>query len=162
MPLKEDGIFSACERRYFLGRILGLDFGSKTTGVAVTDALKTIASPLETIHREKEGKLRPTLRRITELARKNDAELIVLGEPLNMDDTRGERAEKTEEFKALLEHRLLTDGLDIPVILWDERLSTIGADDILAESGIAKSERKQYIDKIAASLILEDYLKNGN
>lgn len=144
-----------------LGRILGLDFGSKTTGTALSDPLKTIASPFETIKRDKEGKLRPTLRRIVEIALQNDVELIVLGEPLNMDDTRGERAEKSAEFKKMLEHRLEMDGLNIPVVLWDERLSTVGADEILEESGIVSSERKQYIDKIAAALILEDYMNNN-
>jgi len=144
-----------------LGRILGLDFGSKTTGTALSDPLKTIASPFETIKRDKEGKLRPTLRRIVEIAVQNDVELIVLGEPLNMDDTRGERAEKSAEFKKMLEHRLEMDGLNIPVVLWDERLSTVGADEILEESGIVSSERKQYIDKIAAALILEDYMNNN-
>ena len=145
-----------------LGRILGLDFGSKTTGTALSDPLKTIASPLETIKRDNEGKLRPTLRRIVEIAVQNDVELIVLGEPLNMDDTRGERAEKSAEFKKMLEHRLEMDGLNIPVVLWDERLSTVGADEILEESGIVSSERKQYIDKIAAALILEDYMNNSS
>lgn len=145
-----------------MGRILGLDFGSKTTGTALSDPLKTIASPLETIKRDKEGKLRPTLRRIVEIAVQNDVELIVLGEPLNMDDTRGERAEKSAEFKKMLEHRLEMDGLNIPVVLWDERLSTVGADEILEESGIVSSERKQYIDKIAAALILEDYMNNSS
>ncbi|MCI5792153.1 MAG: Holliday junction resolvase RuvX [Lachnospiraceae bacterium] len=145
-----------------MGRILGLDFGSKTTGTALSDPLKTIASPFETIKRDKEGKLRPTLRRIVEIAVQNDVELIVLGEPLNMDDTRGERAEKSAEFKKMLEHRLEMDGLNIPVVLWDERLSTVGADEILEESGIVSSERKQYIDKIAAALILEDYMNNSS
>lgn len=145
-----------------MGRILGLDFGSKTTGTALSDPLKTIASPLETIKRDKEGKLRPTLRRIVEIAVQNDVELIVLGEPLNMDDTRGERAEKSAEFKKMLEHRLEMDDLNIPVVLWDERLSTVGADEILEESGIVSSERKQYIDKIAAALILEDYMNNSS
>lgn len=145
-----------------MGRILGLDFGSKTTGTALSDPLKTIASPLETIKRDKEGKLRPTLRRIVEIAVQNDVELIVLGEPLNMDDTRGERAEKSAEFKKMLEHRLEMDGLNISVVLWDERLSTVGADEILEESGIVSSERKQYIDKIAAALILEDYMNNSS
>ena len=144
-----------------MGRLLGLDYGSKTTGVAMTDPMQLIASPLETIKREKEGKLRPTLRRITELAADNDVERIILGYPLNMDDTRGERAEKTEAFKELLEHRLEADGLSIPVTLWDERLSTIDADEVLAEAEVAAADRKQYIDKIAAALILEDYLKNG-
>ena len=144
-----------------MGRWMGLDYGSKTTGVALSDPGHIIASPLETIKRAKENMLRPTLRRIAELAADNDVERIVLGYPLNMDDTRGERAQKTEEFKALLEHRLEAEGLDIPVLLWDERLSTMGADEVLAESGVASSERKQYIDKIAAALILEDHMKNG-
>lgn len=140
---------------------MGLDFGAKTTGVALSDPMHVIASPLETIVREKEGKLRPTLRRIAELVRANDVELIVLGLPLNMDDSRGERAEKSESFKAELEHRLEAEGLDARIVLWDERLSTVGADEILAEAEIAASCRKQYIDKIAAALILEDYMKNG-
>ncbi|MBQ7175139.1 MAG: Holliday junction resolvase RuvX [Lachnospiraceae bacterium] len=143
-----------------MGRLLGLDYGSKTTGVALTDPLQMIASPLETIKREKEGKLRPTLRRITELAAANEVERIVLGYPLNMDDSRGERAQKTEEFKALLERRLEAEGLEIPVTLWDERLSTVDADAVLEEAEVAASERKQYIDKIAAAFILEDYMKN--
>ncbi|MDO4439113.1 MAG: Holliday junction resolvase RuvX [Eubacteriales bacterium] len=145
-----------------MGRIIGLDYGAKTVGVAVTDPTKTIVSPLETIKRDMESKLRPTLRRITELAREKEAELIVLGHPLNMDDSRGERAIKTEAFGEQLQKRLIADGLDIKVILWDERLSTMGADEILEESGIDKDFRKQYIDRIAAALILEDYMKNGS
>ena len=144
-----------------MGRLLGLDYGSKTMGVAMSDPMQLIASPLETIKREKEGKIRPTLRRIIELAAENDIERIILGYPLNMDDTRGERAEKTEAFKELLEHRLEADGLNTPVTLWDERLSTVDADEVLAEAEVAAADRKQYIDKIAAALILEDYLKNG-
>lgn len=142
-------------------RLMGLDFGAKTTGVAMTDPMGVIVSPLETITREKEGKLRPTFRRITELAAEYDVGKIVLGLPLNMDDSRGERALKTEAFKAELEHRLEAERLEIPVVLWDERLSTVGADEILEEAEVAKSERKQYIDKIAAALILEDYIANS-
>ena len=144
-----------------MGRLLGLDFGSKTTGVAMSDPLKKIASPLETIFREKEGKLRPTFRRITELVRDNEIELIVIGLPLNMDDSKGERALKSEEFAAGLKQRLAAEGLTADIIMWDERLSTMEADEILEESGIDTGDRKQYIDKIAAALILEDYMKNG-
>ena len=143
-----------------MGRLLGLDYGSKTTGVALSDPLQMIASPLETIKREKEGKLRPTLRRIVELAADNEVERIILGYPLNMDDSRGERAQKTEEFKAMLEHRLEAESLEIPVTLWDERLSTAEADGVLEEAEVASADRKQYIDKIAAAFILEDYMKN--
>jgi len=140
---------------------MGLDFGSKTTGVALTDPTRLIASPLETIVREKEGKIRPTLRRIVELAAQYEVEQIILGHPLNMNDTAGERAEKTEAFRQQLLHRLEAEHLEIPVILWDEPLSTVDADEILEEAEIPAGQRKQYIDKIAAALILEDYMKNG-
>ncbi len=146
---------------YYLGRIMGLDFGAKTTGVALSDPLCTIASPLETIFREKEGKLRPTYRRIAELVRDNEVGLIVVGLPLNMDDSKGERALKAEAFAEELRHRLEADRLEAEVIMWDERLSTVSADEILEEAQVVSSERKQYIDKIAAALILEDYMKNG-
>ena len=142
-------------------RLMGLDYGSKTIGVAMTDPTGVIVSPLETITREKEGKLRASFRRITALAAEYGVEMIVLGLPLNMDDSKGERALKTEAFKEELEHRLEAEQLEIPVVLWDERLSTAGADEILEEAEVAKNERKQYIDKIAAALILEDYLANG-
>ena len=141
-------------------RIMGLDFGAKTTGVALSDPLQTIASPLETIVREKEGKLRPTYRRIVELVRENEVGLIVVGLPLSMDDSKGERALKAELFADDIRHRLEAERLDVEVVMWDERLSTVGADEILEEARVVSSERKQYIDKIAAALILEDYMKN--
>ena len=141
-------------------RIMGLDFGAKTTGVALSDPLQTIASPIETIVREKEGKLRPTYRRIVELVRENEVGLIVVGLPLNMDDSKGERALKAELFADDIRHRLEAERLDVEVVMWDERLSTVGADEILEEARVVSSERKQYIDKIAAALILEDYMKN--
>lgn len=144
-----------------MGRIMGLDFGSKTVGVALTDPMGVIVSPFETIVRDKENKLRPTLRRICQLAEEMEVDLIVLGHPLNMDDSVGERALKTEAFRDTLLHRLPETGREIPVVLWDERLSTMGADEILEESGVSQGNRKQYIDKIAAALILEDYMKNG-
>ena len=142
-------------------RIMGLDFGAKTTGVALSDPLQTIASPIETIVREKEGKLRPTYRRIVELVRENEVGLIVVGLPLSMDDSKGERALKAELFADDIRHRLEAERLDVEVVMWDERLSTVGADEILEEARVVSSERKQYIDKIAAALILEDYMKNG-
>ena len=141
-------------------RLMGLDFGSKTTGVALSDPMHTIASPLETIVREKEGKLRPTYRRIAELVKEYEVGLIVIGLPLNMDDTKGERAYKAEVFRDELAHRLEAERLETGIVMWDERLSTVGADEILAEAEVVSSERKQYIDKIAAALILEDYMNN--
>lgn len=145
-----------------MGRYMGLDYGSKTVGIALTDPMKVIVSPEETVVREREGKIRATLRRITELAAWKDVEKIVVGDPLNMDGSRGERSGKSREFAEQLRYRLNCEGLDIPVVLWDERLTTVGADEILAESEVAPEDRKTYIDKIAAALILEDYMKSEN
>ena len=141
-----------------MGRIMSLDYGSRTIGVAVTDPMQLIVSPLETVVRDQENKLRESLRRIVGIAREQDAELILLGLPLHMDGRQGERAEKTIEFKHLLERRLEAAGLQLPVVLWDERLTTAAADDILSESEIPQEDRKKYIDKIAAALLLEDWL----
>ena len=135
-------------------RFMGLDLGSKTVGVAVSDPLCLFAQPLETIFREKENKLRKTLARIEELVQEFSVDTIILGLPLNMDDSVGERAKRSMEFKEMLERRL-----NIPVILQDERLSTFEADNILDEMNVRPDERKQYIDKIAASFILEDFMK---
>ena len=136
-------------------RIMGLDFGSKTVGVAVCDELGYTAQGVETITRKEENKLRQTCQRIEALIKEYGVTSIVLGYPKNMNDTIGERAEKTEEFKAMLERRT-----GLPVILWDERLTTVEADEILEESGVPRSERKKVIDKIAAGLILQSYLKS--
>ena len=111
-------------------RIMGLDFGSKTVGVAVCDELGYTAQGVETITRKEENKLRQTCQRIEALIKEYGVTSIVLGYPKNMNDTIGERAEKTEEFKAMLERRT-----GLPVILWDERLTTVEADEILEESG---------------------------
>ncbi|HIU88230.1 MAG TPA: Holliday junction resolvase RuvX [Candidatus Avilachnospira avistercoris] len=144
-----------------MGRIMGLDYGSKTVGVALSDALKVIVSPYETIFREKEGKLRPTLRRLLEICQDEDVERIVLGLPLNMDGTEGERAERTRSFMELLRHRLDENGMDIDIMLWDERLSTEEALEVLRRSDIAPCEQKSFVDKVAAAIILEDFMRNG-
>ena len=138
-------------------RIMGLDYGSKTVGVAISDALLFIAQPHETIFRERETKLRKTLARIEELVREYEIEEIVLGLPLNMDDSLGERARKTLEFKGILEKRL-----NKKIILHDERLSTYAAQEILKEAGVKGRDMKTYVDKIAASCILQDYLDGRN
>lgn len=134
-------------------RILGLDHGSKTVGVAVSDALQITAQGVETIVREKEDKLRRTLARIQELAEGYEVSAIVLGYPKNMDNTAGPRAKKVEAFKEALERRT-----GLPVILWDERLSTVSAERTLMESGVRRENRKAVIDKIAAVFILQNYL----
>ena len=134
-------------------RILGLDFGSKTVGVSVSDPLGITAQGLEIIRREKEGKLRRTLARIGELADSYGVRVIVLGYPKNKDNTIGERARKTEEFKELLEKRT---GLS--VVLWDERFTTAEADRAMDEANLNWAERKQYVDMLAAQIILQSYL----
>lgn len=134
-------------------RIMGLDYGSRTVGVAVSDALGLTAQGVETVTREEENKLRKTLRRIEELAREYEVERIVLGYPKHMNNSLGDRAEKTEAFKEMLERRL-----GLPVVLWDERLTTVAAERILMESGVRRENRKLYIDKIAAVFILQGYL----
>lgn len=134
-------------------RIMGLDFGSKTVGVAVSDELLVTAQGVETIPRKSPGKLRQTLARVEELIREYQVERIVLGFPKNMNNTEGERCMKTLEFKEMLERR---SGLE--VILWDERLTTVAAERTLMESGVRRETRKSYVDKIAAALILQGYL----
>lgn len=134
-------------------RILGLDFGSKTCGVAVSDPLGITAQGLETIVRKEENKLRRTLARIEALIAEYGVTRIVLGLPLNMNDTIGPRAEKTLLFKEQLERRT-----GLPVVLWDERLTTVEAEAVLIESGVRREDRKKYVDKLAAVLILQGYL----
>ena len=134
-------------------RIMGLDFGSKTVGVAVCDPLGITAQAVETIVRKEENKLRQTYQRIEALIREYEITSIILGYPINMDDTVGERGRKTEEFKAALERRT-----GLPVILWDERLTTVEADEILRASGVPVKDRKKVIDQVAAGLILQSYL----
>ena len=136
-------------------RTLGLDYGSKTVGVAVTDPLGMTAQGVEIIRRQKENHLRKTYQRITELCEQYDVEKIVLGLPLNMDDTMGDRAEKTLEFKNELERRL-----SVPVLLVDERLTTVEAIEIMDEAGIKVSEREKFVDMIAATIILQDYMNS--
>ena len=134
-------------------RILGLDYGSKTVGVAVSDELLITAQGVEIIRRKSSSKLRQTLARIEELVTEYGVDKIVLGFPKNMNNTEGERCEKTKEFKEMLEKRT---GLE--VILWDERLTTVSADYSMMEMGIRRENRKEYVDEIAAIFILQGYL----
>ena len=137
-------------------RIMALDFGSKTVGVAVSDPLLLTAQGVEIIRRKEENKLRQTLARIEELIVEYGVTRIVLGLPLNMDDTKGDRAKLSEEFKEKLERRT-----GLPVTMWDERLTTVEADAIMDEAGIKGKDRKEYVDMLAAQIILEDYMRQN-
>ena len=135
-------------------RILGLDYGSKTVGVAMTDALGMTVQPYKTIQRDRESKLRQTLSEIAEIVEQYQIKKIVMGLPLNMDDTEGDRAAKPRDFAEKLKLRVA-----VPIEFTDERLTTMEAEEILDQSGIPRSEQKKVIDQVAAQLILEQYLR---
>ena len=118
-------------------RIIGLDYGTKTVGVAVSDELGLTAQGVETITRKEANKLRRTLARIEELIGEYGAEEIVVGFPKNMNNTVGERAEQCREFADMLERRT-----GLPVVMWDERLSSVSAEQVLIESGVRRENRK--------------------
>ena len=134
-------------------RILGLDYGSRTVGVAVSDPLGLTAQGVETIWRDKENHLRRTLSRIEESIGEYSVTEIVLGYPKNMNNSVGERALKSLEFRQMLERRT-----GLPVVMWDERLSTAEAERTLMEAQVRRENRKQYLDQMAAVLILQGYL----
>lgn len=134
-------------------RIMGLDYGSKTVGVAVSDPLGLTAQGIEIVRRKSENKLRQTLARIEEIAKEYGVEKIVLGFPKHMNNDIGERAEKSLKFKEMLERRT-----GLPVVMWDERLTTVEADRTMMETGIRRENRKEYVDMIAAVFILQGYL----
>ena len=136
-------------------RLMGLDFGSKTCGVALSDELLITAQPLEIIRRDRAGKLRRTLTRIEQLCGDYDVKLIVLGLPLNMDDSAGFRVEDTLTFKSDLERRT-----GLPVVMSDERLTTVEAYEIMDKMEIRRKDRGRYVDMIAAGIILQEYMEN--
>ena len=133
--------------------IMGLDYGSKTVGVAISDALGLTAQGIEIIRRTQENKLRQTLARIEALVKEYEVTAIVLGFPKNMNNTIGDRAEKSLAFKEMLERRT---GLD--VFMWDERLTTVEANRTLIEGGVRRENRGKYVDKLAAIFILQGFL----
>lgn len=134
-------------------RIMGLDYGSVTVGVAVSDELLLTAQGIEVIRRKQENKLRQTLARIEALIAEYSVEKIVLGYPKNMNNTIGDRCEKSEDFKAMLERRT---GLE--VILFDERFSTVSAHNAMIEGNVRREKRYEVVDKVAATVILQNYL----
>lgn len=134
-------------------RIMGLDYGSKTVGVAMSDPLGITAQAVETIWRKDENKLRKTCARIEELISEYEVERIVLGLPKHMNNDLGERAQKALAFGDMVKRRT---GLE--VVMWDERLTTVEAERTLIENNVRRENRKQYIDKIAAVFILQGYL----
>ena len=134
-------------------RLLGLDFGAKTLGVAVSDELGLTAQALETVYRPREDKLRQTLARVKELTEEYSVSKLILGLPLQLDGSEGERCVKTREFGVLLEKRT-----GLPVEYVDERLTTAQAERVMKEAGIKGSGLKKYSDELSAVLILQTYM----
>ena len=138
-------------------RIMGLDFGSKTVGVAVSDELGLTATGIEIVRRDSPNKLRKTLARIEALINEYNVYKIVLGYPVMLDGSEGERVEKTKEFATMLHRRT-----NLEIILQDERLTTVEAYEIMDLAGIKREDRYKYVDQVAAQVILEDYLNSNN
>ena len=136
-----------------MNRIMGLDYGSVTVGVAISDALLITAQGIEVIHRIQENKLRQTLARIEELIAAYEVDTIVLGYPKHLNNTVGERAVKSEEFAEKLRQRT-----GLTVVLWDERLTTVAAHQVLSQAKLDYVEKAKVVDKLAAVLILQGYL----
>ncbi|MDD3570580.1 MAG: Holliday junction resolvase RuvX [Lachnospiraceae bacterium] len=137
-------------------RVLGLDYGDKTVGVAVSDPFGWTAQGLEIIKRNSENEYKQSLGRLAELIKEYEVDTIVLGYPLNLDGSVSERCKKTEAYKERIERRFT----GIPVVLWDERLSTVAAANFLMEAGLNNGQRKGVIDKMAAVYILQGYLNS--
>lgn len=134
-------------------RVMGLDYGTVTVGVAISDQLKITAQGIETIRRKEENKLRRTLARIHELVVEYEVDTIVIGLPKNMNNTVGERATKSTEFAEMVRKRT---GID--VVMWDERLTTVTAHNAMLEADISRKKRYDVVDKVAAVIILQNYL----
>lgn len=133
------------------GRIMGLDYGKVRIGIALTDLLKTIASPYEVY---KSVSLQKDVEYFVKLVKEKEVEKIVLGLPLNMDGSEGERAKRTRIFGEMLEK-----ACSVPVVYQDERLSSVEAENYLLDGDVRRDKRKNLIDKVAATIILEDYLR---
>ncbi len=135
-------------------RIIGLDFGEKTVGVALSDEMGLTAQPYTTVHRERRDKLRQTYAKLESIMEEMEVGLIVVGLPKGLDNIEGEMCERARNFGDNLSRRT---GVDVVYV--DERLTTRAADDVLKTGDVKKKDRKQYVDKIAASLILKTYLE---
>ena len=133
--------------------IMGLDFGTSTVGVAISDSMLITALPIETITRKGENKLRRTYARIKELIEEYSVDRIVVGDPKNMNGTDSEMSELAEDFAEELEKKT-----GLPVEMWDERMTTMTAGKVLQAAGIKGANKKKYVDKLAASIILQGYL----
>jgi len=132
-------------------RVLGLDLGEKTIGIAVSDPMGWTAQAVEVIRRD--GNVNSEIRRLQELIKEYGVELILLGLPKNMNGTVGDQGQKAMDYASMIGKKL-----GVPVKLWDERLSTVAAGRVLLEADMSRAKRKKIIDKVAAAVILQGYL----
>ncbi|MFS0822596.1 Holliday junction resolvase RuvX [Bacillus sp. 1P02SD] len=137
-------------------RILGLDVGSKTVGVAVSDEMGWTAQGIETI-KINEERQQFGLERLGEIIKDYGVESVVIGLPKNMNGTIGPRGEASQHFA-----NMVNEKFGLPVVLWDERLSTVAAERVLLSADVSRKKRKQVIDKMAAVMILQGYLDSKN
>ena len=147
MTMPDTPLHAALEAIPRGARLMGLDLGSKTIGVATSDITRTIATPVETIARKK---FTPDAQRIIEIARRENIGLIVLGLPVNMDGTEGPRAQSTRAFA-----RSFANLSSMPIVFWDERLSTAAVERMLIEADTSRARRDDVVDKLAATWILQ-------
>ena len=133
-------------------RIMGIDLGSKTMGIALSDQSATIASGCETL-RFAEANFQVPLDYLVDFVDNNKVDLIVLGLPKNMDGSIGFQGQVVKDFEAMVHQRIAT-----PIVLWDERLTSIMANQVLLQADVSRKKRKQHVDKIAATVILQSYL----
>jgi len=133
-------------------KVLGLDLGSKTLGIAISDRFATIAQPVETFQ-FKTNHYKHAIEYVKNLVKKESISTIVLGLPINLNNTESERSETSRRFAKKLE-----DATKLNVVLWDERLSTMEVERVLIKGGVRREKRKEHVDKLAASVILQNYL----
>jgi putative Holliday junction resolvase len=136
-------------------KLLALDLGERRIGVAVSDALGVIATPLEVIHRSSKT---ADFRRIADLAREHQAGALIIGHPLNADGSAGPQAKSVERYAAALKQALRDEGLELPLLLWDEHGSSQRAQQAMIAAGRGAQDRRAKIDAAAAAIILQDYL----
>ena len=142
-------------------KILGIDYGDFTIGLAIHDAKTNFTYPFKTIYRDKPNILRKSIREIVSIIDSEKIDEVVVGLPLNVDGTEGERVDKVKNFCKMLNNKIDNENIAITINFQDERFSTLEAREILREHGIKKSEEKKYIDQVAAEIILGDYIKTN-
>lgn len=138
-------------------RIMALDIGSKTIGIALSDAMKITAQPLKTLRFQNST---DSLKQLHDLVKEHEVDTIVAGLPLHMNGSEGERVEKTKTYMDLLSAYLKKRGLSPKLDFFDERLSTVEAERVLLQADVSRKKRKESIDKLAASIILQAYLES--